>query len=184
MKGGEVGGVIAASASAEIALRLVKENAPAKMAERVIAHIRAQGYFIVDKDPDAATLAGHPRVAKVIARVNSGGSGAWRTDPSTPAVGFAADALRRQWGADPVRVRTLGGGVPAAPFIEVFHVPISLVCRSPTTTTTSTRTNENLRLGNLSLGRHRLACRDHDALNRELRSTHARRSSANPRRRG
>ena len=35
MSGGEVGGVIAASASAEIALRLVKENAPRTMAARV-----------------------------------------------------------------------------------------------------------------------------------------------------
>ncbi|MFN7982838.1 MAG: M20/M25/M40 family metallo-hydrolase [Vicinamibacterales bacterium] len=148
MKGGEVGGVIAASASAEIALRLVKENAPAKMAERVIAHIRAQGYFIVDKDPDAATLAGHPRVAKVIARVNSGGSGAWRTDPSTPAVGFVADALRRQWGADPVRVRTLGGGVPAAPFIEAFHVP-TLGVSLANYDDNQHADNENLRLGNL-----------------------------------
>ena len=35
MKGGEVGGVIAASATAEIALRLVKENSPRTMVDRV-----------------------------------------------------------------------------------------------------------------------------------------------------
>jgi len=148
MKGGEVGGVIAASATADIALRLVKENSPAKMAERVIAHIRAQGYFIVNAEPDIATLASHPRVAKVIARVSSGGSGAWRTEPATPVVGFVADALRRQWGTDPVRVRTLGGGVPAAPFIDAFHVPtvgVSLANYDDN----QHADNENLRLGNL-----------------------------------
>src|SRR5204863_8429660 len=48
MKGGEVGGVIAASATAEIALRLVKENSPWTMVDRVLAHIRKQGYLVVD----------------------------------------------------------------------------------------------------------------------------------------
>ena len=71
MKGGEVGGVIAASATAEIALRLVKENSPRQMADRVVAHIRSQGYFIVDKDPDVPTLASHPRIAKVTSRAGS-----------------------------------------------------------------------------------------------------------------
>src|SRR5262245_8858936 len=47
MKGGEVGGVIAASATAEIALRLVRENSPQQMVDRVVAHIRKQGYFVV-----------------------------------------------------------------------------------------------------------------------------------------
>jgi acetylornithine deacetylase/succinyl-diaminopimelate desuccinylase-like protein len=44
MKGGEVGGVIAASATAEIALRLVTENSPRTMVDRVLAHIRKEGY--------------------------------------------------------------------------------------------------------------------------------------------
>lgn len=147
MKGGEVGGVIAASATAEIALRLVKENSPAKMAERVLAHIRSQGYFIVNAEPDVATLASHPRVAKVTARAGNA-SGAWRTEPTTPAVAFVADAFRRQWGEAPVRVRTLGGGVPAGPFIEAFHVPtvgVSLANYDDN----QHSDNENLRLGNL-----------------------------------
>ena len=83
MKGGEVGGVIAASATAEIALRLVKENSPRTMVDRVVAHIRKQGYFIVDKDPDTATLAAHPRIAKVTTRA-AAVSGAWRPIPSCP----------------------------------------------------------------------------------------------------
>ncbi len=148
MKGGEVGGVIAASATAEIALRLVKENSPVKMADRVVAHIRSQGYFIVNADPDVATLASHPKVAKVTTRASAGGSGAWRTDPALPAVGFVAEALRRQWGEAPVRVRTLGGGVPAGPFIDAFHVPtvgVSLANYDDN----QHSDNENLRIGNL-----------------------------------
>ena len=147
MEGGEVGGVIAANATAEIALRLVKENSPRQMAARVIAHIRNQGYFIVDKAPDVSTLASHPRVAKVTARAG-GASGAWRTDQTTPEVRFIVDALRRESGGEPVRIRTLGGGVPASPFIEAFHVPtvgVSLANYDDN----QHSDNENLRLGNL-----------------------------------
>ena len=147
MKGGEVGGVIAASATAEIAMRLVKENSPRQMVDRVLAHIRKQGYFIVEKDPDTAMLAAHPRIAKVTTRGGSA-SGAWRTDPDVPDARFITDALRSRYGDRLVRIRTLGGGVPAGPFIETFHVPtlgLSLANYDDNQHTD----NENLRLANL-----------------------------------
>src|SRR5262249_57481831 len=92
MKGGEVGGVIAASATAEIALRLVKENSPRQMVDRVLAHIRRQGYFIVDREPDTATLAAHPRIAMVATR-GGGAGGAWRTHPDLPPAPFTTHSL-------------------------------------------------------------------------------------------
>jgi acetylornithine deacetylase/succinyl-diaminopimelate desuccinylase-like protein len=155
MKGGEVGGVIAASATAEIALRLVKENSPRQMVDRVLAHVRKQGYFIVDAEPDAATLASHPRIAKVTTR-GGAASGAWRTDPDIPEARFIADALRARWGGRIVRIRTLGGGVPAGPFIDAFHVPtlgLSLANYDDNQHTD----NENIRLGNLWSGVKTLA---------------------------
>jgi acetylornithine deacetylase/succinyl-diaminopimelate desuccinylase-like protein len=150
MKGGEVGGVIAATATAEIAMRLVKENSPRQMVDRVVAHIRKQGYFVVDRDPDTATLAAHPRIAKVIGRAAEV-SGAWRTDPDDAAARFVTDALRSRYGERLVRIRTLGGGVPAGPFIDAFHVPtlgLSLANYDDNQHTD----NENLRLGNLWKG--------------------------------
>jgi acetylornithine deacetylase/succinyl-diaminopimelate desuccinylase-like protein len=147
MKGGEVGGVISASATAEIAMRLVKENSPHTMVDRVVAHIRKQGYFIVDSEPDTATLATHPRVARVVRR-GGVGIGAWRTDPEIPEARFITDALRASVGERLVRVRTLGGGVPAGHFIDAFHVPtlgLSLANYDDNQHTD----NENLRLGNL-----------------------------------
>ena len=147
MKGGEVGGVIAASATAEIAMRLVKENSPRTMVDRVVAHIRKQGYFVTDAEPDTATLAGHPRIARVTTRAG-GASGAWRTDPEVPEARFVTDALRARYGAGFVRIRTLGGGVPANAFIEAFKVPtvgLSLANFDDNQHTD----NENLRLGNL-----------------------------------
>lgn len=151
MKGGEVGGVIAANATAEIALRLVKENSPRVMVDRVIAHIRKQGYFIVDKDPDTATLAAHPRIAKVTSRAGAVG-GAWRTDPELASVKFVADALRARYGAENVvRIRTLGGGIPATPFIDAFQVPVVGVSLANYDDNQHTD-NENLRLGHLWKG--------------------------------
>jgi acetylornithine deacetylase/succinyl-diaminopimelate desuccinylase-like protein len=151
MKGGEVGGVIAASASAQIAIRLVAENDPAAMVERVTQFIRDQGYFITDKEPDLATLASHARIARLVPRVAEGGSGAWRTDPDNPQAVFATEALRAVWGDRLVRIRTLGGGVPASPFINAYHVPtvgVSLANYDDN----QHSDNENLRLGNLFEG--------------------------------
>ena len=52
---------IPASATARIAMRLVHGLDPAKMNERVIAHVRKQGYFVVlNRDP---TEAGAPRAS-------------------------------------------------------------------------------------------------------------------------
>src|SRR4029079_18563181 len=155
LKGGEVGGVIPAKATAEIAMRLVKENSPRQMVDRVLAHVRKQGYFIVETDPDTATLAAHPRIAKVTTR-GGAASGAWRTDPEVPEARFITDALRARYGERVVRIRTLGGGVPAGPFIDTFHVPtlgLSLANYDDNQHTD----NENLRLGNLWNGIRTLA---------------------------
>jgi acetylornithine deacetylase/succinyl-diaminopimelate desuccinylase-like protein len=147
MKGGEIGGVIAASATAEIAMRLVKENTPGQMVDRVLAHIRKQGYFIVDREPDTSTLAAHPKIAKVTTR-GGASSGAWRTDPGAPEAQFITEALRSRWGGRLVRIRTLGGSVPATSFIDVFHVPTIGVSLANYDDNQHTD-NENLRLGNL-----------------------------------
>ena len=155
MKGGEVGGVIAANATAEIALRLVKENSPRVMVDRIIAHIRKQGYFIVDKDPDTATLAAHPRIAKITTRARAT-SGAWRTDPDLPAVKFIADAFGARYGNDFVRLRSLGGSLPATPFIDAFQVPVVGVSLANYDDNQHTD-NENLRLGHLWKGIETLA---------------------------
>jgi len=114
----------------------------------VIAHIRKQGYFVVTTDPDVATLAAHPRVAKVVSSARSGGSGAWRTDPDDPQTAFVTDAMQKTWKGQVIRLRTLGGGVPASAFIDAYHVPtmgISLANYDDNQHTD----NENLRLGNL-----------------------------------
>lgn len=154
LKGGEVGGVIPASASAEIALRLVKENSSKAMQDRIIAHIRKQGYFVTDTDPDVATLAAHPKIAKV--KRSPLPNAAWRTDPTHPQAVFLTEALRSQWGARLVRLRTLGGSLPAMPFISALQLPVIGVALANYDDNQHTD-DENLRLGNLWDGIETLA---------------------------
>jgi len=154
MKGGEVGGVIPASASAQIEVRLVKDNDPKAMVERITAFIRAQGYFVTDKEPDIATLASHPRVAKVVRGARNGG--AWRTEPDDPQAALATRALMAVWGDRLVRIRTLGGSVPATPFIEAYKVPTIGVAIANYDDNQHTD-NENVRIGNIFDGMITLA---------------------------
>jgi acetylornithine deacetylase/succinyl-diaminopimelate desuccinylase-like protein len=150
MSGGETGSVIPARANAEIAMRIVKENSRTTMIDRVLAHIRMQGYVVVEQEPDTATLAAHPRIAKVTRRAASTNT-AWRTDPERPQVRWVTEAMRSRWGAEVVRLRTLGGGVPASPFIDGLHVPTVGVSLANFDDNQHTD-NENLRIGNLWSG--------------------------------
>jgi len=150
MQGGEAGAVIAAHATADIAMRLVKENDPAVMVARVVEHIRKQGYFIVTSDPDVSTLVSHAKVAQVTSRALAGGarSGAWRTDPEESQASFARAALRNTWPGQLVELRTLGGGVPASAFIDAFNIQtIGIALANYDDNQHSD--NENLRVGNL-----------------------------------
>jgi acetylornithine deacetylase/succinyl-diaminopimelate desuccinylase-like protein len=154
MKGGEVGGVIPASASAQIEVRLVKDNDPKAMLERITAFIRSQGYFVTDKDPDVATLASHARVAKVVRGARNGG--AWRTEPGDPQAAFATEALKSAWGDRLVRLRTFGGSVPATPFIDAFKIPTIGIAIANYDDNQHTD-NENIRIGNIFDGMISLA---------------------------
>jgi len=151
MQSGEVGQVIAGHATAEIAMRLVKENKPAVMAQRVIDHIRKQGYFIVDEEPNVETLASHPKVAKVTftSPALQGFAVPWRTEPDDAQAAFATEALKVTWPGQLIRIRTMGGGFPpAVPFIEAFHKPVIGIALANYDDNQHTN-NENLRLGNL-----------------------------------
>jgi len=67
-------------------------------AERVIDHIRKQGYYIVDRDPDAETRLTHAKVAKVV--VEPGGYNAARTSmdlPISQLVLRTAESVRARW---------------------------------------------------------------------------------------
>lgn len=138
--------IIPDSATAAIDIRLVRETPASIMLDRIRAHVAAQGYHLVDGVPDDATRGMHPRIARVTALGD--GTNAFRTSPSDPHARALAAAVRAAHGTEPVHLRTLGGTVPIAPFIEALGFPAVLV---PTVNFDNNQheENENLRLGNL-----------------------------------
>src|SRR5690606_30140001 len=71
---------------------------------------------------------------------------AFRTSPLADDSRALATALERAFGEPPVQIRTLGGSVPMAPFVEALNVPAILV---PIVNFDNNQheENENLRVG-------------------------------------
>lgn len=138
--------IIPDSAIASIDIRLVKETPAAAMIEKITAHVRKQGYHIVDGVPDDATRAKYPKIARLATFDDV--TEAFRTSPLDPQARALAASIRQATGSEPVHLRTLGGTVPIAPFIQALGFPAVLV---PTVNFDNNQheENENLKLVNL-----------------------------------
>lgn len=141
--------IIPDSATASIDIRLVKETPGDAMLAKIRAHVIAQGYLVVEQPPDDQVRARHGKIARLATFED--GTNAFRTSPADPQARALAAALRSALGAEPVHLRTLGGTVPIAPFIEALGFPAVLV---PTVNFDNNQheENENLRIANLLEG--------------------------------
>ena len=138
--------IIPDSATASIDVRLVKETPADAMIDKIRAHVRKQGYHIVDGAPDDATRAKYPKIARLATFGDD--TNAFRTSPLDPQARALAAAIRTATGVEPVHLRTLGGTVPIAPFISALGFPAVLV---PTVNFDNNQheENENLKVTNL-----------------------------------
>jgi acetylornithine deacetylase/succinyl-diaminopimelate desuccinylase-like protein len=122
--GGGVSGqgrtIIPAWAKARLDLRFVKNVDPSKQFERLVAHVRKQGYFIVDHEPDAETRAAHALLASV---TREGGYPAGRTPLDAPIARTITKAIADAAGGQIVRLPTIGGSAPFYLFSDVLKVP-------------------------------------------------------------
>jgi len=136
--------IIPDRATAALDLRLVKETPPEVLLSKLRAHVAAQGYHLVDEDPDASTRAQFDRIARLAVTETS--VKAFRTPFSDPQARALAAAIGGAFGAPPVQLRTLGGTVPIAPFIDALGFPAVIV---PLVNFDNNQheENENLRLG-------------------------------------
>jgi acetylornithine deacetylase/succinyl-diaminopimelate desuccinylase-like protein len=133
---------IPASAAARIEMRLVNGLDPAKQNGLVVAHIRKQGYFVVEgRDPTTEERLIHPLIARVDRR---GGSTAPRVSMDEPMARAVAAAMTRL--GPIVRLPTLGGSMPFATFsTRMPTVGLSIVNHD----NNQHGPDENLRLQNL-----------------------------------
>jgi acetylornithine deacetylase/succinyl-diaminopimelate desuccinylase-like protein len=113
--------IIPDRATAALDLRLVKETAPDDLLAKLRAHIEKQGYHLVDQDPDDAERAKYSRLARLA--VIGPPTRAFRTPANDPQARAVVAALTKTFGQPPVQLRTLGGTVPIAPFIEALGFP-------------------------------------------------------------
>src|SRR5688572_29996206 len=137
--------IIPDRATAAIDIRLVKETRAEDLIEKVRAHIRGRGFHLLAGEPDEEARRTHSKIASLV--VSETVTNAFRTSPLDPQARRVAVALERSFGAPPVQLRTLGGTVPIAPFIEALGFPAILV---PVVNFDNNQheENENLRLGN------------------------------------
>jgi acetylornithine deacetylase/succinyl-diaminopimelate desuccinylase-like protein len=101
--------IIPAEATATIDLRLVKGIEPRQQVDRLIAHIKKQGYFVVTKDPSLEERLKHTLIARV---VTEEGYPAVRTSMSLPIVKKVISAVEQATGKKPVMLPTMGGSGP------------------------------------------------------------------------
>jgi acetylornithine deacetylase/succinyl-diaminopimelate desuccinylase-like protein len=134
---------IPGSAAARIEMRLVHGLTPAIMNRRVVDHVKAQGYFVVEgRDPTDEERITHPLLARADLR---GGSTAPRVSMDEPMAQAVVKALSRG-GRSLVRLPTLGGSMPFSTFSDRMPtVGFSMVNHD----NNQHGPDENLRLRNL-----------------------------------
>jgi len=102
--------VIPTTASAVLDLRLVKGNDHKRQFERLISHIRNQGYLVLDREPTDDERSKQVMIAKVTAR--SGGYNADRTKMDLPIAVSVVEAVQSTTSDKIVRLPTSGGSLP------------------------------------------------------------------------
>ena len=125
MSSGDVGkaarNVIPSSASAVLDLRLVLGNDYQRQVEKLIRHIKKQGYFVTDRDPTDEERQKYPLVARVTQ--SPGGYNAQRTSMDLPISRQVIDAVQSASDQTIVKLPSLGGSLPLSIITKDTGVP-------------------------------------------------------------
>jgi len=158
MSSGDVGAlarnVIPTTAAAVLDLRLVKGNDSQRQVQRLIEHVRRQGYYVIDRDPTDDERKQHPLIAKVTAR--SGGYNAERTRMDLPVSLAVIAAVQSTSPQTIVRLPTAGGSLPLSIITERLRT-VTITVPIANYDNNQHAENENLRLQNLWDGIETLA---------------------------
>lgn len=107
--GAKASNVIPTTATAVLDLRMVPGNDYKKQQDRVINHIREQGYYITEEEPTDAERKIFSRIARV---KKSGGYNAQRTPMDLPVVQQVIEAVKSTTADKVVLIPTMGGSLP------------------------------------------------------------------------
>lgn len=138
--------VIPTTASAVLDLRLVKGNDHRQQVQRLIDHIRKQGFYVLDRDPTDADRKQHALIAKVTAR--NGGYNAERTRMDHP-ISIAVIEAVQSTSKDPiVKLPTSGGSLPLSIITDHLKT-VTITVPIANYDNNQHAENENIRLQNL-----------------------------------
>jgi acetylornithine deacetylase/succinyl-diaminopimelate desuccinylase-like protein len=150
MSSGDVGtlarNIIPTSATAVLDLRLVKGTDYRRQVERLVTHIRKQGFYVLERDPTDDEARQHPLIAKVVHR--SGGYNAERTRMDLPVSLAVIDAVQSTSSERIVRLPTAGGSLPLSIITENLKT-VTITVPIANYDNNQHAENENLRLQNL-----------------------------------
>ena len=147
--GSQASNQIPTYAEAVLDLRLVLGNDWQRQQQKVIDHIRRQGFTVLDHDPTDEERMRYPRIAKVI--IPDGSYNAQRTPLDLPIIQKIRKALQVTTTEPLVLQPTLGGSLPLylfEQFLQAHTVTVPLANHD----NNQHAENENIRLSNLWAG--------------------------------
>ena len=130
---------------ADIDLRLVKGLDWHQQQDRVIAYIKAQGYFVTEPEPTREMLLSHPKVAVV--KRDTASYNAMRTPMDLPISQAVVAAVEKARGRV-IKLPTMGGSVPLEMMERVTGAP-TITVPIANHDNNQHSANENIRLQNL-----------------------------------
>jgi acetylornithine deacetylase/succinyl-diaminopimelate desuccinylase-like protein len=137
--------VIPTTATASLDLRLVLGNDFRKQQNKVVAHIKKQGYYVTDQDPTEAERKLYPKIAKVIL---SDGYNAQRTSMDLPIAQSVIAAVKSTTIDQVVLMPSVGGSLPLFVFEKYLHAK-TITVPIANHDNNQHAENENIRLQNL-----------------------------------
>ena len=138
--------VIPTTATAALDLRLVKGNDHKRQTQRLIDHIKKQGYYVVDRDPTDAERLQYPLIARVNSR--SGGYNAERTRMDLPISIAVIEAVQSTTKDKIVLLPTSGGSLPLSIITQNLRT-VTMTVPIANYDNNQHAENENIRLQNL-----------------------------------
>ena len=140
--------VIPTKAIASIDLRLVVGNDWKRQQNKVIEHIKSQGFYVTETDPTDQERLTHEKICKV---VRSDGYNAQKTSLDNLFAKRISKAVAIASGEDPILMPTLGGSLPLYVFEKVLKTqPVTVPIANHDNNQHAE--NENIRLKNFFEG--------------------------------
>jgi acetylornithine deacetylase/succinyl-diaminopimelate desuccinylase-like protein len=150
MQSGNVGklasNVIPTTATAVLDLRLVPGNDWQRQQQKVIDHIRGQGYYVTDHEPSDEEREKHEKIIKVIP--GKDGYNAQRTSMELPIAKNVIDAVKTTTTEQIVLMPTMGGSLPLFLFEKYLNAK-TITVPIANHDNNQHAENENIRLQNL-----------------------------------